>query len=143
MQDDLPCHRPARADRPHHPDRGRIRLRQGARRPRPARLRQPQGGPLRRRQRRGDSEGPGRERAVRPRARRLHRGAPEAVRALRPGRGRHALPRRDRRHAARGADPPAARPPGGPLHAGRRPRRDLDRRAHRRRDPPRPGRTDR
>jgi transcriptional regulator of aromatic amino acid metabolism len=39
------------------------------------------------------------ERAVRPRARRLHRRADHAPRPLRAGRGRHAVPRRNRRHA--------------------------------------------
>ena len=66
-------------------------------------------------------------------------GAPGAHRgALRAGRGRHAVPRRDRRHAAGGADPAAARAAGGRVHAGRRPHADQDRRAHRRRHPPRP-----
>ena len=48
-------------------------------------------------------------RAVRPRARRLHRRADHAARPLRAGRGRHAVPRRNRRHAVRPADAPAAR----------------------------------
>ena len=48
-------------------------------------------------------------RAVRPRARRLHRRADDAARPLRAGRRRHAVPRRDRRHAVRPADAPAAR----------------------------------
>ena len=64
---------------------------------------------LRRHQHRGDPQGPAGERAVRPRARRLHRRADHAPRPLRAGRRRHAVPRRDRRHALRPADAVAAR----------------------------------
>ena len=46
---------------------------------------------------RGAADGPGRERALRPRARRLHRRDREARRPLRARRRRHDLPRRDRR----------------------------------------------
>ncbi len=50
-----------------------------------------------------------RERAVRPRARRLHRRPGQAARLLRAGPRRHALPRRDRRHGHRGAGQGAPR----------------------------------
>ena len=69
---------------------------------------------------------PARERALRPRARRVHRGAsrPQAG-LLRAGRRRHALPRRDRRDAAGAAGQAAARAPGAAsssASAARRPR---------------------
>ncbi len=63
---DLPLPRAADADRPHGHDQRRIRHRQGAGRPRAARLRQAQEGPLRRRQHGGDSARPDRERTLRP-----------------------------------------------------------------------------
>ena len=54
-------------------------------------------GPFVARQLRGARRGGARERAVRPRAGRLHRRRAPATGALRAGRRRHALPRRDRR----------------------------------------------
>ena len=51
----------------------------------------------------------GRERAVRPRARRLHRRDRDRAGAFEAGRRRHPLPRRDRRAAARAAAEAAAR----------------------------------
>ena len=80
--------------------------------------------PVRRDQHRGDPEGPARVRAVRPRARRLHRRADDAARPLRAGRRRHAVPRRDRRHAVRPADAPAARAVRRPVLSRRRPQPD-------------------
>ena len=62
-----------------------------------------------------------RERAVRSRARRVHRRAPAAARQVRARVERHAVPRRDRRSAARPAGQAAARDPG---------RRDRARRRH-------------
>ena len=50
-----------------------------------------------------------RERALRPRARRLHRREDRPRRLLRAGRRRHALPRRDRQHADGAAGQAAAR----------------------------------
>ena len=94
-------HRAARALSDHGPDHRRERHRQGARR-----ARDPP--PLRPRQRpfvvcncatlAPDAH---RERAVRPRARRLHRRRPRSQGAVRGRRRRHHLPRRDRRAAAR------------------------------------------
>src|SRR5205807_2706256 len=52
-----------------------------------------------------------RERALRPRARRLHRRRARPPRALRRGRPGHRLPRRDRRGAAGRAGEAAPRPP--------------------------------
>ena len=85
-----------------------------------------------RHQHRGDPEGAARIRAVRPRARRVHRRAGHAPRPLRTGRGRHAVPRRDRRHAAGPADPPAARAVRRPVLPRRRAPADQGQRAHHR-----------
>ena len=65
------------------------------------------------RQLRGDPRGPARERAVRPRARRVHRRA-SATRAglFEEAHRRHAVPRRDRRPVAAAAGQAAARAPG-------------------------------
>ena len=57
-------------------------------------------GTLRGRQLRGLARAPAGERAVRPRARGVHRGRPPEERAVRAGRRGDALPRRDRRDAA-------------------------------------------
>ena len=65
---------------------------------------------------------PDRERAVRPRARRLHRRHRPAHRPLRAGRRRHPVPRRGRRAAAGGAGQAAARAAGAGVRArGRHP----------------------
>ena len=80
-----------------------------------------------RREPRGDSARAGRERAVRPRARRVHRRAPPAARQVRAGVERHAVPRRDRRPAARSAGQAAARHSGGRDRARRRHQADQDR----------------
>ena len=58
-------------------------------------------GAVRRRQLRGDPRDHPRGRAVRPRARRVHRRGGAARGPLRAGRRRHAVPRRDRRALAR------------------------------------------
>ena len=62
----------------------------------------------------------GREHALRPRARRVHRRHEAAARQVRAGGRRHAVPRRDRRPAARSAGQAAAGDPGGRDRARRR-----------------------
>ena len=62
--------------------------------------------------------GADRGRAVRPRARGLHRGRSQARRPLPGRRRRHPVPGRDRRSAARGAGQAAARAAGGRVRAG-------------------------
>ena len=64
---------------------------------------------VRRGQLRRDLAEPDRERALRPRARQLHRRRPAAARLLRAGRRRHAVPRRDHRDAGRAPGEAAAR----------------------------------
>ena len=84
--------------------------------------------PVRARQLRGDSREPHRERAVRTRARRLHRRQAEQGRPLRRRQPRHSLPRRNRRDAADGPGQAA------PSHRGQKsPPARRDRRDHRRR----------
>ena len=78
---------------------------------------------LRRGQLRRHSRGAHRERAVRPRARRLHRRGGRPARQVRGGRRRHDLPRRDRRHEPEDAGQGAARPAGADDGAGGRDRR--------------------
>ena len=122
-------------DRPHH---RRERHRQGAHREgAPPRLVPPRQaahqGELR-----GDPEGPRRERAVRLRARRVHRRGRLEARPLRARRRRHAVPRRDRRGAARDAGEAPARAPGAGVRARRRHQDDPRGRAAHRRDEPRP-----
>ena len=77
-------------------------------------------GAVRRGQLRGDSRGADRERAVRPRARRVHRRGRRPARQVRGGRRRHDLPRRDRRHEPEDAGQGAARAAGADDGAGRR-----------------------
>ncbi len=72
---DLPQHRPADDDGPDGDGQRRERHRQGAGGPRAARLRAPPGRAVRGHQHGGDPARADRERAVRPRARRLHRRA--------------------------------------------------------------------
>ena len=95
-------------------------------------------GPVRPGQLRRPARGPDRERAVRPRARRLHRGRPPAARPVRAGRRRHDLPRRGRRAARRGAGQAAPGPPAARVRARRRDRDPPDRRPGHLGDPPRP-----
>ena len=83
--------------------------RQGARRARAAQHRPAARSPVRRRQLLRGRRHPVRERAVRPRARRVPRRDREQARALRAGRRRDAVPRRDRRAAADRAGQAAAR----------------------------------
>ena len=77
---------------------------------------------------------PAGERAVRPRARRVHRRQGAEARAVRGGRRRHAVPRRGRRDAAGDAGQAAARAGGDDVPAPRRHARSVGRRARRRRD---------
>ena len=93
---------------------------------------------VRRGQLRRDSRGAARDRAVRPRARRVHRRDRRQARPVRGGRRRHAVPRRDRRAVARPAGQAAARAPGAQGQAGRRDRGDRGRRPRDRGDEPRP-----
>ena len=89
---------------------GRDRHRQGAGRahhPPLLRARRP---PVRRGELLRAGGGPARERAVRPRAGRVHRRRHRAARPVPRGRPRHAVPRRDRRHLARAAGAPARAP---------------------------------
>ena len=81
---------------------------------------------------------PGRDRAVRPRARRLHRRRAAPRRAVRAGRRRHPVPRRDRRAAA-GLQAKLLRVlEDRGICAGRQRARAQGRRARRRGDQPRP-----
>ena len=77
-------------------------------------------GPVRGHQLRGDPGEPARERAVRPREGRLHRGHGAQDRQGGARAPRHALPRRDRRHAAAAAGQDPAARPGAAVRAGRR-----------------------
>ena len=88
--------RDGRADQRPGPHLRRERYRQGARRPQRSRAEPSPWRSLRRGQLRGDSRGADRERAVRPRPRRVHRRGRRSPRPLRGGRWRHAVPRRDR-----------------------------------------------
>ena len=115
-------------------DHRRIGHRQGAGRAGAASPQSPRRGSVRRDQHRRDSEGPARIRAVRARARRLHRCRGNASRPLRAGRGRHAVSRRNRRHAARPAGAPAARAGGWRVLPRRRARRAARDGADHRRD---------
>ncbi len=81
---------------------------------------QAQGGPLRRHQLRRVSRHAARERALRLRARRLHRRGPRPRRQDRAVERRHAVPRRDREHLAQHAAEAAARARGARGRAARR-----------------------
>ena len=99
-------------------------------------------GPLHRGQRRGDSGGAHRERALRAREGLVHGRDRRPQGEVGAGRRRHALPRRDRRHVAAHAGQDPARHPGRAHHARRRRQDVRDGRAHRRRDESRPARDD-
>ena len=94
----------------------------------------------RRRQLRGAAGEPRRERALRPRARRVHRRACDADRPLRAGAPRHDPARRGRRAAARAPAQAAPRAAGRPGRAARQPAHGRRRRAGHCRDQPRPDR---
>ena len=104
----VPRHRPTLAEQCHGDDHRRVGFGQGAGGACPAQAFAARQRAFRGHQHRGDPEGSAGERAVRPRARCLHRRADHAPRPLRAGRWRHAVSRRNRRHAVRPADPPAA-----------------------------------
>ena len=104
-------------DRPDHRRVGHRQGGGGARDPRGlAAALQPDGG----RQLRRPARGHPRERAVRPRGGRLHRGPRPAQGQVRVRRGRHGLPRRDRRREPEGAGRAAARARGEAGHPPRR-----------------------
>ncbi len=126
------------ADRRGGPAPGRERHRQGtagAGHPSPERARQ---GAVRRHQLRRHPGNAARERALRPRERRVHRRRAPDHRQDREGRQGHALPRRDRRSAARHAGEAAALPAGPGHRAHRRPPADPRRCPHRLRHQPEP-----
>ena len=100
-------------------------------------------GAVRRDQLRGDPRKPARGRAVRLRARRLHRRGQIERRQDRAGRGRHPVPRRGRRHSAAAPGQAAALPPGAGDRADRRAAADRGRHADRLRHPPGPRSDDR
>ena len=87
---------------------------------------------------RGDSARAHRERAVRPRARRLHRRAVAPDRAIRSRQPVDALPRRDRRAAAGSAGEAPARAAGTRHRAAWQHAADQDRRPDHRRHQPQP-----
>ena len=118
----VPRDRPAVAIQRDGDDHRRVGHRQGTGRARAASAQPACGDAVRRDQHGGHSEGPARVRALRPRARLVHRCAGAAPRTLRAGRSRHAVPGRDRRHAARPAGAPAARAGGRRVLPRRRPR---------------------
>ena len=113
---------------------GESGLRQGAGRACPPSPQPARGAAVRGDQHRRDAQGPAGERALRPRARRVHRRAGDAARPLRAGRGRDAVPGRDRRHGARPADTPAARPLRRPVLPRGRPPAAQGERSRDRRD---------
>ena len=88
----------------------------------------------------GLARAPAGDRALRPRARRLHRGRPPEEGPVRAGRWGNPLSRRDRRDAPGHAGQALARPPGRPVRAGRRDRTGRDRLPRHRRDEPQPRR---
>jgi two-component system nitrogen regulation response regulator NtrX len=118
--------RPAPADRQGRADpvagahHRRQRHRQGADRPRHPPQQRGRQRPVRQGQLRGHPARADRERAVRPRARRVHRRGGQEARPVRGRRRRHDLPRRDRRHDAAGPGQGAARAADRRVHAGRR-----------------------
>ena len=95
-------------------------------------------GRVHRHQLRRDPREPARGRAVRLRARRLHRRGQVERRQDRAGAGRHPVPRRGRRHSAAAPGQAAALPPGARDRAHRRAPADRGRHADRLRDAPGP-----
>ena len=123
----------------HRAPAGRERNRQGAvraRDPRPERAAGPSVHPA---QLRRPARGPHRERAVRPRARRVHGRDQAGGGRIRAGPPRHAAPGRDQRDAARPAVQAVARPAGTGVRAGGWNDADPRGRARDRDDEPRPG----
>ena len=110
----------ARAERRDGADLRRVRHRQGARRARDPLPGQAQERALRRHQLRGVPRHAARERALRLRARRVHRRGPRPRRQDRAVERRHAVPRRDREHLAQHAAEAAARARGARGREARR-----------------------
>ena len=106
-------------ERPHH---RRVGHGQGAHRRGDPRAQPARQGAVRQAPLRGARRVAPRERAVRPRARLVHRGADPARRAVPAGRRRDAVPRRDRRDLAGRPGQAAALPAGARVRAGRRQR---------------------
>ncbi len=100
-------------------DSRRDRNGQGAHRPGDPPAVAPQGADARQDELRRDSHGPSGERALRPRARRVHRRDRAEDRPVRARRRRNALSRRGRRHSARAPAEAAARPAGAGVRAPR------------------------
>ena len=123
---------PVQDQRP-HPRRERDR--QGAHRPGAPRARTAPAAALRAAQLRHARPGAPGERAVRPRAGRLHRRRRAEEGALRAGRRRHALPRRDRRDGPGHAGQAAARAGAERVSTGRRHRQGQGRPERRWRPP--------
>ena len=116
----------------------RDRLGQGTHRPLPPREEPARRGAVHRAQLQRDSRAAARERAVRPRARRVHRREAIQEGPVRTGRRRHAVPRRDRGDGAAAPGQAAARARDAHVPPRRRSRRHHGRRAGRRGDAPRP-----
>ena len=117
---------------------GRERHGQGAGRPRAAPAEQRAARPLDQGELRRGAARAVRERVLRPRPGRVHRGAARPGRAVRAGRRRDAVPRRGGRDPAGAAGEAAAGAPGGGAGAGRRGAHPEGRRAADRRHQPRP-----
>ena len=109
-----------RAQHEHRADRGRARDRQGAGGPGHPQPGAALGRAVRRRQLRRDPRYAGRVRAVRTRARGVHRRQARPAGPLRHGRRRDTAARRGRRPLARQPGHAAARPAGAGVHAARR-----------------------
>ena len=107
-----------RADDQHRAGHGRVGHRQGAGRPRHPLQLAAQGSAVRRRQLRRADRDAARDRAVRPRARRLHRRRDQQEGPVRGRRARHDLPRRDRRDEPADAGQAAARAAGARRSGG-------------------------
>ena len=122
------------ADQRTRADLRRERHRQGAGRAQHSRDEPPAVGAVRRSELRGDSRGADRERAVRPRAWRVHRRRRRSPRQVRGRAWRHDLPRRDRRHEPEDAGQGVARAAGAGHGGGRRLDADPRGRARARRD---------
>ena len=116
-----PAREPGGAERLDRADHGRDRVGQGDRGQADSRAQPAALPPVRRRRVRGAAGEPAAERAVRPRAGRVHRRRPREAGALRGGARRHDLPRRDRRGEPGDAGEAAAR--AGHLHVPARRRR--------------------
>ena len=98
---------------------GRERHRQGSRGEGAALRERPRGQAVHEHHLLGAARGAARKRALRPRARRVHRRAPAEARPVRDGRRRHRVPRRDRRDGAGAAGEAAALSRGEDLQARR------------------------